>query len=122
MKKFKRLMALAMITVLFCVTLAACGNKLSGTYSASGDLLGLAGSEISYKFSGSKVTVSVTATVLGFEKTTSYDGTYELTEEDGTNYIIFTFNDEDAKSYSGKFFFQNVENGIKISGVTYKKK
>lgn len=122
MKNFKKFLALAMITVLFCITLAACGNKLSGTYSASGDLLGLAGSEISYKFSGNKVTVSVTATVLGFEKTTSYNGTYELTTESETDYIIFTFNDDDAKSYAGKFFFEKSDNGIKISGVTYKKK
>lgn len=121
MKNLKRFVALAMITVLFCMSLVACGNKLSGTYSATGDLFGVAGSTTTYKFSGSKVTVSVSASVLGFEKNNSFDGTYELVEEDGKNYIVFTFGDEDAGSYSGKFSFAETENGIKISGVEYKK-
>ena len=121
MKNLKKFVALAMITVLFCMTLTACGNKISGTYSATGDLFGVAGATTTYKFSGSKVTISVTASVLGFEKTDSYEGTYELTEEDGKDYIVFTFGDSDADSYDGKFSFAETENGIKIAGVEYTK-
>jgi len=121
MKNLKKFIALAMITVLFCMSFAACGNKLSGTYSASGNLFGVAGSDVSYKFSGKKVTVTVTASVLGFEKENTYSGTYELTEEEGKSYIVFTFSDSEADSYDGKFSFAETENGIKISGVEYTK-
>lgn len=121
MKNLKKFVALMMITVLFCMSLVACGNKISGTYSATGDLFGVAGSTTTYKFSGSKVTVSVSASVLGFEKNDSFEGTYELVEEDGKEYIVFTFGDSDADSYDGKFSFAKTENGIKIAGVEYTK-
>lgn len=121
MKNLKKFIALTMITVLFCMSFAACGNKLSGTYSASGDLFGVAGSDVSYEFSGSKVTVTSTASVLGFEKTSEFEGTYEIVEEEGKTYIVFTFSDSDASSYDGKFSFEETENGIKISGVEYTK-
>ena len=121
MKNLKKFVALVMITVLFCMTMVACGNKISGTYSATGDLFGVAGSTTTYKFSGSKVTVSVSASVLGFEKNDSFEGKYEIIEEEGKQYIVFTFGEDDADSYDGKFSFAKTENGIKIAGVEYKK-
>ena len=120
MKNLQKFVALIMVTALFCMSLVACGNKLSGTYSATGDLFGVAGSTTTYKFSGSKVTVNVSAEVFGFEKNNSYEGTYELIEEEGKQYIVFTFG-EDGDSYDGKFSFAKTEAGIKISGVEYTK-
>ncbi len=101
-----------------CVfALASCSKKLSGTYEADALVAGA-----SYEFKGSKVTI--TAEVLGFEK--SFEGKYEITEnDDGDTVIIFTFENDDAEKYDGEFSFsEGEEDGkkyIKIGGVKYVK-
>ena len=54
MKKSIKIVALALVAVMLCLSLVACGKKLSGTYEAQigGDLLGYTAS---YKFSGSNI-------------------------------------------------------------------
>ena len=112
------------ISALLCVLLVGCAfilvscdKRLSGTYEIDG---GLASS--SYEFKGSNVTI--TAEVLGFEK--SCEGKYKITENDeGITVIVFTFEDSDAEKYSGEFGFTEGEEGdtkyIKIAGVRYNK-
>ena len=122
-------------TVLFgCVfALASCGKTLSGKYeyasqSEIGDVLGdLTGSGATYTFDGKKVTV--TAKFFGFEK--SFEGEYEISENDeGKTVITITFTgedaeDKDATGYAGEFSFsEGEEDGvkyIKIGGAKYTK-
>ncbi|GEM_PF-553519 len=116
MKKMVRILAVAMVTVLLSLALVSCGGP-SGTY---GDKSGLAG--VQYTFSGSKVTV--TAAVLGFEK--SFEGTYKMGKDDeGNKTITFTFESDDASAYSGTLSYGEGkdDNGsfITLGGVSYYK-
>ena len=114
MKK-SALKIVALVLVLACVGMvfAACGKKLSGTYTAE-----VIGTGTSYTFKGSKVTIEVKA--LG-NTAISLEGKYSIKD----NKITFTFesDDKDAKNYSGTQDFEELDNGdIKIGVVTYKKK
>ena len=121
MKIMKRVLALALVCVMV-FALASCSKKLSGTYTAEGNLFGLAGAKTSYTFSGSKVTVSVTGSLLGSSKTSEFKGEYEITEaDDGTMSITLTFTDSDAQKYGGTFDFVDNKDSIKIGLVTYTK-
>ncbi len=124
MKIMKRVITLALAACMILM-LVSCGKTLSGTYSAEGDLLGLAGNKTSYTFSGSKVTVTTTTTLLGNSKTNEYKGEYEITEAaDGTMTITMTFESEDAAEYnvSSKSFSEDKDAGtITIGVITYKK-
>ncbi len=123
MKTLKRISALALVLCMV-FALVSCGKTLSGTYTAGGDI-GIAGAKTSYTFSGSKVTVNVTTTLLGSSNTKTYEGTYEITEaEDGTMTISMSFEDGDASEYSvsSKTFKEDKDAGtITIGLVTYTK-
>ena len=122
MKKTVRWIAAAMVAVMLCMTLVACGNTLSGTYTAGGSFLGTGG-DVSYTFKGSKVTITIEASLFGSTATTEFAGKYEITElETGKKTISFTFEDEDAGIYEGEYSFEETENGIKIGIVEYTKK
>lgn len=118
-------MALAMVLVMLCGMFAACGSMLAGTYSNSlgGDTIG---GKVSYTFSGKKVTISATVSLI-VSSTSEFEGEYEITKaEDGTKNITFTFEDSDASKYSGSFAFdegKDEENGayISIGGIKYYK-
>ena len=112
MTKLTKVLALVLVAAMLCIALASCGKTLSGTYSAE-----IIGTGASYTFKGSKVTIK--AKVLGFEKT--FDGKYEIYEEDGAEKIKFTFEDDDAKEYAGSFSFSEGEDYIKIGGIKYTK-
>lgn len=121
----KRVLALALVVVMVLALVSCGGKKISGTYAAGGDLFGIAGGKTTYTFSGNKVTVAVTATVLGNSKTTEYEGTYEITEAaDGSMTISLTFEDSEASEYtvSNKVFKEDKDAGtITIGLVTYTK-
>ena len=122
-KKITKAVALVLVFSLLCIALVSCGKTLSGTYSATigGDTVGV---KTSYKFSGSKVTITVGGSVLGASTETSIEGTYEITEEDGAQFITLTFKSgDDASKYSGKHTFaENKDNKtITIDGVVYTK-
>lgn len=120
----KKVLALVLALSLVFV-LVSCGKTLSGTYTADGSFLGLAGGKISYTFSGSKVTVTETKSFLGNEKTTEYKGEYEITEaDDGSMTIKLMFEDSDASAYAGtKTFKEDKDAGtITIGLVTLTKK
>jgi hypothetical protein len=117
-----KIFALTLVVVLACAVLVSCGKTLSGEYTASLGDTSIAGTKTTYKFSGKNVTITNVSGLAGFEKTTTFEGTYEITEEDGKEYITFTFEDEDASAYSKKSTFEETENGIKIDGIELTKK
>lgn len=104
MKKTLRIVAIAMVAVMLCLSLAACGKKLSGTYSAE-----VLGSGAEYEFSGSKVTITVK--LLGTE-VGSAEGKYSIDDDKIT--FEFESDDEDVDKYSGTFDFEEGEDYIKI--------
>ena len=117
MKKIISALLVCVLLVGCMFALASCGKTLSGTYEAK-----VVGTGASYEFNGNKVTI--TASVLGFEK--EFEGTYEITKNDeDKEVIIFTFESEDAESYDGEFAFAEGTEGdtkyIKIGGVQYNK-
>lgn len=130
MKKMTKIFSLVMVLVLVCLVFASCAKTLSGTYSLGGDVGGLVGSNTSLTFSGSKVTVTQTVTVLGSVKTVESEGKYEInTAEDGTQSITITFNDnadDSAKTYGGTQTFSEGKDAegnatIKIGIFTFTK-
>jgi hypothetical protein len=116
-----KIFALTLVVVLACAVLVSCGKTLSGEYTASLGDTSIAGTKTTYKFSGKNVTITNVSGVAGFEKTTTFDGKYEIFEEDGNEYIQFTFEGE-GSDYSQKMTFAETEEGIKLNGVEYKKK
>ena len=81
MKKSMRIIVSLALVVVMCLTLASCGKKLSGTYEAKVDAI-VASYTATYEFSGSNVEITKKAEVLGQSKTTTFEGTYEITGED----------------------------------------
>ena len=118
MKRSVKIIALVMAALMLCLSLVACGKKLSGEYELDVTAAGT-GVVTTYAFSGSKVTVTVETKLLGsVTKTAELEGKYSI---DGDK-ITFEFEDgEDAKTYNGEFDFKETENGIKIGLVEYKK-
>ena len=112
MKKSVRILSVVMAVLMLCLTLASCGKKLSGKYSAEA-----LGSGATFEFKGSKVTIAVK--LLGTE-VGSAEGTYEIKDDK----ITFTFEDEDedVKKYDGTFDFEEKEDSIKIGLIEYEKK
>lgn len=112
MKRSIRILAIAMVAIMLCLTLVSCGKKLSGTYSAE-----IFGSGAEYEFKGSKVTITVKA--LGTEVATA-EGKYSIDDDKIT--FEFESDDEDVKEYSGTFDFEEKEDSIKIGIIEYEKK
>lgn len=125
MKKTVRILSLTLAVLMLAataLTLASCSTKLSGTYEGKADLFGFAGASVSYEFSGSKVTVTVTGSVLGFEKSETKKGTYEIKDkDDGTQTITFTY-DGESSSDTVPFSQDKDAKTITIGGITYNKK
>ena len=122
MKKSIRILAVVMALLMVTLVFASCAKTLKGTYKAEIGIGGLAGYTASYTFSGKKVEISKTATVLGSSKTTTLEGTYEIAEkDDGTMEITITLDSEDDDIKSGTFTFEEGENYIKIGLVKYDK-
>ncbi len=120
----KKIIALTLVLAMVALVFTSCGTMLSGEYGGNASLFGVVGGEVTYKFTGNKVTVTTKATVLGFEKETSYTGTYKIaTGDDGKQTITFTY-EGDGSSYSGSQSFSQDKSAktITIGGITYNKK
>lgn len=104
MKNTLRIVALTMVAVILCLSLAACGKTLSGTYSAE-----VFGSGVEFEFSGSKVTISLKT--VGMELG-SAEGKYSIKGDKIT--FEFDSDDKDVDKYSGTFDFAEGEDYIKI--------
>ena len=108
MKKFAKIMALALVAIMLCTALVSCGKKLSGEYEAT-----FLGSGIVLEFKGNKVTY--TAKAAGAE-VASVEGTYKIEDDK----ITLTFEAEKdseekaAEEMSGTFDFEEGEDYIKI--------
>ena len=116
-KSIVRIFAVALVAIMVCLAFAACAKTLSGKYSAQLGSTSIAGTKTTYEFSGKKVTITNVSGVAGFEKTTTFEGTYKI---DGDE-ITFTFEDDDASSYNQTVSFEETEDGVKIAGIEYKK-
>jgi major membrane immunogen (membrane-anchored lipoprotein) len=121
MKKSIRILAVVMALLMVTLVFASCGKTLKGAYKA--EIGGsLAGYTATYTFSGKKVEISKTATLLGQSKTTTLEGTYEIAEkDDGTMEITISLETSDDDIKSGTFTFEEGENYIKIGLVKYEK-
>ena len=113
---FKKILVVA-LAALMILSLASCGKKLSGTYTA--DLLGTGTKMV---FDGKNVTVSVT--LLG-QDLASVEGTYKIKGEE----ITFDFSNEDVdedlnevlEALSGTLSFEDGDGYVKIGGTKYTK-
>ena len=112
-------------TVVVCVLLLSCVLAFAGCKTISGEYTD-ALSITTYKFSGSKVTITID-NIIGED--TVIEGKYSIDKnEEGDFEITFTFEGEDdGEEYAGTFSFSEgkEENGtkyIKIAGIKYTKK
>ena len=122
MKKSIRIMAVVMALLMVTLVFASCGKTIKGAYKAEIGLGGLAGYTATYEFSGKKVEITKTTTLLGSTNTTTMNGTYEITEkDDGTMEITITLENGDDDIKSGTYTFEEGENYIKIGLVKYDK-
>ena len=123
MNKLLKSVALSLVIVMLCLTLASCGKTLSGSYEGEVDL-GVAKYTATYTFKGSKVSVEKkTTTILGTVNTVEYEGTYEIAKnDDGTMEITFSFENGDEEIKSGTFAFEEGDDYIKIGVAKYTKK
>lgn len=103
MKKFARILAVVMAVLMVSLCFVACGNKLSGTYSA--EEMGI---KTSYTFDGDKVTMEA----LGM----SVEGTYEIKDDK----IIITAEVLGVES-TEEYDFEKGKDFIKVDGIKYEK-
>ena len=120
-KTMTKLTAFVLTMLMMTCIFASCAKTLSGSYEAELSLLGQ-GVNVTYTFSGSKVTVTSKVTILGTVNTEEIKGTYEIAENaDGSLEITFDFEEETATLRDGTYTFSEEENSIKIAGVPYNK-
>ena len=127
MKTFAKLISLALVLVMMACALTACGNTLSGTYTAKDDE-----SSVSFTFNGDKVTLKIEYDEEDYSE--KFKGTYEI-NDDGDE-ITFDFEDAiddlDDDDLFGAIIleglngedveFKKGDNYIKINGEKFKKK
>lgn len=134
MKRSIKILAIAMVAVMLCLTLASCGKKLSGKYEMvvveedsildkiAGAIGDATNSSTVYIFSGNKVTVEVTL----FGDVTTYEAKYEIKDDK----ITFTYDYSESEleelgldkdDVKDTKTFEELDNGnIKIGGVEFK--
>ena len=123
MKKSIRILAVALVAIMLCISLVSCGKKLNGSYKGEINVL-VASYEVVYEFKGSKVTVTrQIESIIGDGDPVVVEGKYEITEaEDGELKITFEYEGEDDEVVKGGTFdFEEGEDYIKIGTVKYSK-
>ena len=115
MKKFTKIIAVALVLATLVCVFASCGKKLSGEYYA-GDKK-ITKTYTTYTFKGSKVTVE--AYVVGNKVANdSFEAKYSI--KDGE--ITFTWEDAEGNEKSNTQTFEELEDGsIKIGLIKYTK-
>ena len=121
MKKSIRIVAMLMVVLTLCMSLASCAKKLSGEYSAD-----VFGTGTTMTFDGSDIKIAITVTLLG--EVASLDATYEIKDDK----ISFDIADEEEvtndlakkviESLEEPVAFEEGEDYIKIGDVKYEKK
>ncbi len=124
MKKTVRILAVFMIVAMLSVSLASCGNVITGKYSSTVDII-VSKTTTTYEFGlfGS-VTRTVVKEVIGSDpETTGTKGKYEIVEDpENPEQLIMVFEFEGEERATAKFV-QGEEGGvkyIKLNGVQYK--
>lgn len=127
MKKSIKIIAVVMIVTMLALSLVSCGKTISGTYTGELSLGGLAGAKAAYEFKGSNVNLTVTTSLLGMSSSETFEGKYEIAEnDDGKLEITFTFEGDGSSTYNGTFSFEEGKDAdgnktISIGGATYTK-
>jgi len=110
MKKFTKVIALALVLATLTCMFASCA-KLSGKYEAT-----VFGTGTCFEFKGNKVTVQ-------FKLLGSYgdpiEGKYKIKDDQIT--ITFEGENKDANAFNGTFDFEKGDGYIKIGEVKYTK-
>ena len=113
---------LVCVLLLGCVfALASCGKTLSGTYvfKLTDD------NKTTYDFSMNKCTKTTTMGAIGFTKSETVEGKYEINEvEEGKFEITFTWDVDGEEKIETVSFSEGEENGveyIKLGGIRYDK-
>lgn len=101
----------AVLVVVMVLSLAACGNKLKGTYKSEEKF----GAYVTYTFDGDKVTFAAYAPLVG--KVMEVSGTYEINKD--TNEITFTYGESEdtGDAPTGTVSFEKGDGYIKIGGT-----
>ena len=120
-KSITKVLALILVCVLALFTLASCGGGLSGTYSAEVEVAGQTW-EVSYTFSGDKVTAESKATILGVVQTKTATGTYTISDAADPHEITFSFDEDTILFKSSTYVLVQGEDYVQIGVVKYNKK
>ena len=121
-KNFIRVIAVVLMLAALCTVFASCGKTLSGKYTNDDLNIGIYSYKVTYNFSGSKVTVTKTSSgIISGSNTNTYEGKYEIAENDNGMEITFTFENADDDVKSGTYKFEEGEGYIKIGGIQYNK-
>ena len=120
MKRILSIVLAVAVLATMCLSLASCGKKLSGKYSAD-----VFGTGTTMTFDGKNVKIGFTVTLLG--EVASVDATYKIKGDT----ITFDFADEDEvtnnaakkviESLEEPVSFEEGKDYIKINGVKYEK-
>jgi hypothetical protein len=120
MKKTISALLVCVLLVGTLLSLVSCGIMLSGKY----ELKITDDNHVVYEFSGKKVTKTKTSGILGYSKSETVEGKYEINEvEEGKFQITFTWETEED-NIETLDFSQGEENGtkyIKLGGFTLNK-
>ena len=119
MTKSIKIIAIAVVAVMLCLTLASCAQTLNGKY-VNEDL------NTTYEFKGNKVKITAPKAslsgLLNGEKVV-YEGTYEIDGDTITITLVDDNGEELDNLYSGTFDFSEDEDGdIVIGRIEYEKK
>lgn len=119
MKKIISAILVCVLLVGCMFTLASCGNKPSGAYEATVEVLGQKVTT-TYDFGGKKVEITIKTTVLGSVNTETSEAKYEINEtSDGLEITFITEVDGEEKSQT--YTYEKGDGYIKIGGVEYTK-
>ena len=119
MTKSIKIIAIAVVAVMLCLSLASCAGTLNGKYENE-DI------NTTYEFSGNKVKITAPEASLGglFNgKKVVYEGTYKIDGDTITITLVDEEGNEIENVYSGTFDFAENEDGdITIGRTEYEKK
>ena len=123
MKVLTKVLAIVLAATMLCFVFASCADTVSGTYAGELDL-GVAKAAVEYKFSGSKVTITYTAKILGVETSKTLEGTYKIETKDEKKTMTITLDtkDDNAAKFSGSHSYEKGDGFIKLDGVQLNKK
>jgi hypothetical protein len=121
-KNIAKFIALIMAVAMLACMLASCGQKVaSGSYKAEVEFLGQSAG-VTYTFKGNKLVAESAVSILGIDKSTTAEGTYELIKyDDGDLEIKIDFEKETDLFKDGTYAYEEGDGYIKIGVIKYEK-